>query len=224
MDWFADDAGEWADGAGANMIGAAEDRHAGGADCVGDVHCATIVGEHELAIADELDEFAQSGAAGVVVDFDTAGFEAGFYYGDDICLSRAAEERDSRATGQSYISSSFGESLGIPTLGTAECGPRADANYGLGVTFDTVEADGRVCVIAVNPAGEAQEFEVVETLVADHRHGDRMSEQEAAAIAIVAGAFGDAGEESEGRSLKGILQKERFVEAAAQGLGQGEFG
>ncbi len=224
MDWFADDAGEWADGAGANMIGAAEDRDAGGADCIGDVHCATIVGEHELAIGYELDEFAQGGAAGIVLDLNSAGFEASFDDGNDVCFCRAAEERDSRATGQSYISCSFGESLGIPTLGTAECGTGADANYRLGVTFDTVKADGRVCVIAVNPAGETQEFEVVEPFVADHGHVDRMSEQEAAAVAIEAGTFGDACEESEGGSLEGILQQERFVEASSQGPGQGESG
>mgnify|MGYP003387958114 CR=1 FL=1 len=58
MDRFADNAGEWADGASTDVIGTAEDGDAGGTDGVGDVHRTAIVGEHEFTIGYELDEFA----------------------------------------------------------------------------------------------------------------------------------------------------------------------
>jgi hypothetical protein len=91
MDWLADDAGVWANRPSANMIGAAEDGDTWGSHCVGDVHGAAVVGEHELTIGYQLDEFAEFGAPCIIVYGNAAGFQAGLDDGDDVSFCRAAE-------------------------------------------------------------------------------------------------------------------------------------
>ena len=224
MDWLADDAGVRADGPGADVIGASEDGDTGGSHCVGDVHGAAVVGEHELTIGYQLDEFAEFGSACIIVDGNTAGFEAGLDDCDNVGFCRAAKEGDARVAGQSYVGGGFSESFGIPSFGSAEGSAGADADYGLRMALDAVEANRRFCIVAVNPASEAEEFKVIKTFVAHHRHRDRMCEEKPAAVAIVASAFGDAREKCEGGRFKGILQKESLVEAAPETFGQSEFG
>ena len=65
--------------------------------------------------------------------------------------------------------------------------------------------------------GAAQKFEVVEALVARNvaglGHRDGVGEQQAAAIAIVADALGNAGQPGDQRGVEGVLQEDRAVEA-----------
>jgi hypothetical protein len=224
MDWLADDAGVWADGPGADMIGASEDGDTGSSDCVGNVHGTAVVGEHELAIGYQLDEFAEFGAPCIIVDGNAAGFETGFDDCDNVGFCRAAKEGDARVAGQRYLGGGFSESFGIPAFCSAEGSTGANADYGLRVTLDAVKANEGFCIVAVDPASKVEEFKVIETFVAHHRHRDRMGEQEPAAVAIVASAFGDAREKCEGGRFKGILQKESLVEAAPETPGQSELG
>ena len=121
MDWLADDAGMWADGACADVIGASEDGDTGGSDGVGNVHSSTIVGEHELTIGYELDEFAEFGAPCIIVDGNTTGFEAGLDDCDNVSFCRAAKEGDARVACQSYVGGGFSE----PSQLAVHCRDRA---------------------------------------------------------------------------------------------------
>ena len=70
---LADHARERAGGAGGGVVGRAEDRHGGDAERRGDVHGAGIVGQKQAAGGGQIDEFAQRGLAGKVMDVDAGG-------------------------------------------------------------------------------------------------------------------------------------------------------
>jgi hypothetical protein len=92
------------------------------------------------------------------------------------------------------------------------------------MALDAVEANGRFCIITVNPASEAEKFKIVKTFVVDHWYRDWLREEKPAAVAIEASAFGDSREKCEGCRFKGILQQESLVEAAPETPGQSELG
>lgn len=242
FDRFAYDAGEGPGGTGGDVVGGAEDGDGGDAECAGDVHGAGIVGEEGAAGGGDGDELVEFGFAGKVVGFDAGG--------GDLRLDLVAEGAFIGGAEQGYrggglpgeTDGGLGKAIGEPAFGGTVGGAGADADpvagelavaeEGLAVLYqvrDAGEADGIDGGDAVNEAGAAEEFEVVEALVVGDFAGfgwfDRVREEETAGIAGEADAGGDAGSPDEGGRIKGVGEEDGAVKVhAAQLPGEGEFG
>ncbi len=201
------------------------------------VHGAGIVGEEEAAGGGEIEELAQAGFAGEVTD-------AAAGTGEIVCNGLAESAFGGRAEDQESIffrklGGAFGEAFGEPSLGVAVGGAGADADDGavdsqggeVGRTgdarvLDAIEPDGAGGGETLHHTSAAEEFQVVEAFVAGdvarlgHRNG--AGEQDAAAVAGIADALGDAGQPGNQRGVEGVLEQDGAIEALGAEAG-GKF-
>jgi len=178
VDGFADDAGEGAGGAGGDMVGCAEDGYGGDGEGAGDVHGAGVVGEKGGAGGGDGDELVEFRFAGEVVDADLFGFDLRLDFFAEGAFVGGAEEGDGGIGFAGELDGGGGEAFGEPAFGGAVGGAGANADpvaaevslvedlvAEAGEVVDAGEADGFDGGDAVDEAGAAEEFEVVEALV-----------------------------------------------------------
>lgn len=242
VEGLAEDAREGAGRPGGDMIRRAEDGDAGDAEGAGDVHRAGVVGEKGGAGGGDGDELIELRFARKIVVCDARGVEQSLDLLAEFAFVSRAEYGHAGAGLAGDFGGGFGEALWQPALGGAEGGAGADADpLAVEVQFaeefaalfgeegDAGEANGVDVRDSVDEASAAEEFEVVIPLVfrdfAGFGRGDGVGQEQAAAVAGVADAGGDAGGPDDGGGVEGVGQEDGAVEVEfAEFLGQTPFG
>ena len=225
---LADDVRETGYGTRGGVVGRPEHGHSRDASRCGNVHRARVVGEEEAARGGEIDELTQGGLTGKVTDFERRTGESG---GDVVtsCPVGCGSKDDCGARHRRKCKSGFGESLGVPSLGSSIRRAGADADgrngrpkrgevgqSGFAGSFEMIQADILRWRQVVDYARATQQLDIVKTLVtrdiAGVRQGNGMCQEKPTGVAAVADPLGNAGHPSEQGGIEGVLKKQRQVE------------
>ena len=203
------------------------------------MHGSAVVGEIKAAGSRQVDELAERGATGQIARIHARGAEGGGDGFAQFAFGGRTENQHSGAERESNGAGGLGESVRRPALGISICGAGADTDCRaidaegaqarearLARRRNAIEADGGRIREVFDQAGAAQQFQVIEALVArdvaGFGPGNRAREQPAAAIARVADALWNARQPRGESRVERIRQEERRVERfLAQAGGEG---
>ncbi len=229
LDLLADDTGEGSGGAGGDVIGGAENGDCRNVERSGDVHGAGVICKEGDAGGGDGDKLFELRFAREIMDSDAFGGDGDFDIFAEFAFSLGAKYGHAGGGLAGQIDGGGGEAFGEPALGgtkgcagadakpvAAELALAKDRVALFDKVFETGDSNGVHGGEAVDEAGATKEFEIVEALMirdfARFWRPNWVREEQAAAIAGVADAGGDASGPDEGGGFEGVGKEDGAIE------------